>query len=158
LENDKVAGGLGLGAITAIGVGGMVGGGIFAVLGLAISVAGHAVALTLLAGGVIALLPGLSYAQMGLKYRGNGGSFTYIQKGFAAPAIAEVETKRGTGDPMYLYYTLGKLEIMKLRADWKQKQGAAYTIGGFHDALMKQGFAPIKVVRRAMLGDDSPVL
>ena len=90
MENDKVAGGLGLGAITAIGVGGMVGGGIFAVLGLAISVAGHAVALTLLAGGVIALLPGLSYAQMGLKYRGNGGSFTYIQKGFAAPAIAEV--------------------------------------------------------------------
>ncbi len=82
----------------------------------------------------------------------------FVKEGYQTAAIGEVETKRGTGDPMYLYYTLGKLEIMKLRADWKQKQGAAYTICGFHDALMKQGFAPIKVIRKAMLGDDSPVL
>jgi uncharacterized protein (DUF885 family) len=82
----------------------------------------------------------------------------FVKEGYQTRAIAEVETKRGTGDPTYLYYTLGKLEIMKLRADWKKQQGAAYTIGGFHDAFMKQGFAPIKVVRKAMLGDDSPVL
>jgi uncharacterized protein (DUF885 family) len=82
----------------------------------------------------------------------------FVKEGYQTPAIAEVETKRGTGDPMYLYYTLGKLEIMKLRADYKKKMGAAYSIGAFHDALMKQGFAPIKVVRKAMLGDDSPVL
>jgi uncharacterized protein (DUF885 family) len=82
----------------------------------------------------------------------------FVKEGYQTPAIAEVETKRGTGDPMYLYYTLGKLEIMKLRADYEKKMGAAYTIGGFHDALMKQGFAPIKIVRRAMLGNDSPVL
>jgi uncharacterized protein (DUF885 family) len=36
--------------------------------------------------------------------------------------------------------------------------GAAYTIQGFHDAFMRQGFAPIKVIRKAMLGDGSPVL
>jgi uncharacterized protein (DUF885 family) len=82
----------------------------------------------------------------------------FVKEGYQTPAIAEVETKRGTGDPMYLYYTLGKLEIMKLRADWQKKMGAAYSIGGFHDAFMRQGFAPIKVVRKAMLGDDSPVL
>ncbi|HXE06257.1 MAG TPA: DUF885 domain-containing protein [Acidobacteriaceae bacterium] len=82
----------------------------------------------------------------------------FVKEGYQTQAIAEVETKRGTGDPMYLYYTLGKLEIMKLRADYKKKMGAAYSIGGFHDALMKQGFAPIKIVRKAMLGDDSPVL
>ena len=82
----------------------------------------------------------------------------FVKDGYQTPAIAEVETKRGTGDPMYLYYTLGKLEIMKLRADYQKKMGAAYSIGAFHDALMKQGFAPIKIVRRAMLGDDSPVL
>ncbi len=82
----------------------------------------------------------------------------FVTQGYQTRAIGEVETKRGTGDPTYLYYTLGKLEIMKLREDWKKKQGAAYTIGGFHDAFMKQGFAPIKVIRRAMLGDDSPVL
>jgi uncharacterized protein (DUF885 family) len=82
----------------------------------------------------------------------------FVKEGYQTPAIAEVETKRGTGDPMYLYYTLGKLEIMKLRADWQKKQGTAYSIGAFHDALMKQGFAPIKIVRKAMLGDDTPVL
>jgi uncharacterized protein (DUF885 family) len=47
---------------------------------------------------------------------------------------------------------------MKLREDYKKKMGAAYTIGVFHDAFMKQGFAPIKVIRKAMLGNDSPVL
>ncbi|HEY5056469.1 MAG TPA: DUF885 domain-containing protein, partial [Acidobacteriaceae bacterium] len=82
----------------------------------------------------------------------------FVKEGYQTPAIAEVETKRGTGDPMYLYYTLGKLEIMKLRADYEKKMGAAYSIGRFHDAFMRHGFAPIKVVRHAMLGDDSPVL
>ncbi|MEZ5841463.1 MAG: APC family permease [Hyphomicrobiales bacterium] len=79
---------LGLAEVTAIGIGGMIGGGIFAVLGLAISIAGHAVALTLAGGGVIALLTGLSYAHLGLAFRDDGGSFTYIEKAFAAPAIA----------------------------------------------------------------------
>ncbi|MGB0123709.1 MAG: APC family permease [Silvibacterium sp.] len=90
LAKKRVAGSLGLAAVTAIGVGGMIGGGIFAVLGLAISVSGHAVALTLAVGGVIALLTGLSYAQMGLKFRGNGGSFAYIQKGLPEGGIAGV--------------------------------------------------------------------
>jgi len=82
----------------------------------------------------------------------------FVNQGYQSRAVAEVETKRGTEDPTYLYYTLGKLEIMKLRADYQKKLGAAYTIGKFHDAFMKQGFAPIKIVRRAMLGNDSPVL
>ena len=82
----------------------------------------------------------------------------FVKEGYQTRAIAEVETKRGTADATYLYYTLGKLEIMKLREDYKKKMGAAYTIGGFHDAFMRQGFAPIKVIRRAMLGDGSPVL
>jgi uncharacterized protein (DUF885 family) len=82
----------------------------------------------------------------------------FVKEGYQSRSVAEVETKRGTGDPTYLYYTLGKLEIMHLREDYKKKMGAAYTIGGFHDAFMKQGFAPIKVIRKAMLGNDSPVL
>jgi len=82
----------------------------------------------------------------------------FVKEGYQTRAIAEVETKRGTGDPTYLYYTLGKLEIMKLREDYKKKMGAAYTLQGFHDAFMRQGFAPIKVIRRAMLGDGSPAL
>jgi uncharacterized protein (DUF885 family) len=69
-----------------------------------------------------------------------------------------VEAKRGTSDPTYLYYTLGKLQILKLRADMKKKEGAAFSLQKFHDAFMRQGGAPIKIVRRAMLGDDSPTL
>jgi len=79
----------------------------------------------------------------------------FVSDGYQSPAIAEMEAKRGTSDATYLYYTLGKLEIMKLRADMQKKQGAKFTLGGFHDS---QGFAPIKVVRKAMLGDDTPVL
>ena len=82
----------------------------------------------------------------------------FVKEGYQSRAVAEVETKRGTGDPTYLYYTLGKLEIMKLREDVKAKQGAAFSLQQFHDDFMRQGFAPIKVVRKAMLGNDSPVL
>ncbi len=79
-----------LAEVTALGIGGMIGGGIFAVLGLAIAVAGHAVALTLAGGGVVALLTGLSYAHLGLAFRNDGGSFTYIEKAFDAPAVAGI--------------------------------------------------------------------
>jgi uncharacterized protein (DUF885 family) len=69
-----------------------------------------------------------------------------------------METKRGTSDPTYLYYTLGKLEIMKLREDMKKKQGAAFSLQEFHDNFLRQGFPPVKIVRAAMLEDDSPTL
>jgi amino acid transporter len=88
MKND--AGKLNFAEITAIGIGGMIGGGIFAVLGLAISVARHAVVLTVADGGVIAFLTGLSYAHLGLAFRGDGGSFTYIERAFAAPAMAGI--------------------------------------------------------------------
>jgi len=82
----------------------------------------------------------------------------FVTEGYQSRAIGEMETKRGTSDALYLYYTLGKLEIMKLREDVKKKQGAAFSLQQFHDDLMRQGTAPIKVIRKAMLHDDSPVL
>jgi uncharacterized protein (DUF885 family) len=82
----------------------------------------------------------------------------FVSDGYQSRSIGLVETKRGTADATYLYYTLGKLQIMKLREDMKQKQGAAFNLQDFHNNLMKQGFAPIKVVRKAMLHDSSPVL
>ena len=82
----------------------------------------------------------------------------FVAEGYQSPSIADVETKRGTADPTYLYYTLGKLEIMKLRADMQAKEGASFSLQKFHDDFMRQGGAPIKIVRRAMLGDGSPVL
>jgi uncharacterized protein (DUF885 family) len=82
----------------------------------------------------------------------------FVKEGYQTRENGLVETKRGTSDATYLYYTLGKLEIMKLRADMEQKQGAAFSLEQFHDDFMKQGFPPIKIVRRALMGDDSPTL
>jgi len=82
----------------------------------------------------------------------------FEKEGYQSKEAADVETKRGAGDPTYLYYTLGKLEIMKLRDDAKKKEGAAFSLEKFHDDFLRQGFPPIKIVREAMLGDDSPAL
>lgn len=82
----------------------------------------------------------------------------FQKEGYQSKETAAVETKRGAGDPTYLYYTLGKLEIMKLREDMKKKQGAAFSLEEFHNNFLKQGFPPIKIVREALMGDDSPTL
>ncbi|HEY2119835.1 MAG TPA: DUF885 domain-containing protein [Candidatus Acidoferrum sp.] len=82
----------------------------------------------------------------------------FVKEGYQSVKVAEIEAKRGTADPTYLYYTLGKLQILKLREDYKKKMGAEFTLLKFHDDFMSQGFPPIAVVRQAMLGDNSPVL
>ncbi len=82
----------------------------------------------------------------------------FVNEGYQSRAIAEVETKRGTSDPTYLYYTLGKLQIMKLRSDLEKKEGASFSLEKFHDDFMRQGGAPLRIVRKALLGDDSPTL
>jgi uncharacterized protein (DUF885 family) len=82
----------------------------------------------------------------------------FVKEGFQTKTTGERETKRGTSDATYLYYTLGKLEIMKLREDYKKLRGSAYTIEEFHNSFLSQGMPPIQIVRRKMLGNDSPVL
>lgn len=82
----------------------------------------------------------------------------FVKEGYQVRPVAEKEAKRGTSDPTYLVYTLGKLEILKLREDYRKRQGDNFTLQAFHDAFLAQGFPPIKIVRRALLGDDSPVL
>lgn len=82
----------------------------------------------------------------------------FVKEGYQSHMNGLRETKRGTSDPTYLYYTLGKLEILKLREDYKKKMGAQFSLEGFHNEFLKQGFPPIKLIRKTMLGDDSPVL
>ena len=82
----------------------------------------------------------------------------FVSEGFQSRAVAETETKRGTADPTYLVYTLGKLEIMKLRQDYKEKLGKKFNLQEFHDQFLKQGFPPVRIIRKAMLGDDTAVL
>jgi uncharacterized protein (DUF885 family) len=80
----------------------------------------------------------------------------FQKEGYQSKEAALVETKRGTSDPTYLYYTLGKIEIMKLREDLRKKQGANFSLEEFHNSFLRQGFPPIKIVREALLEDDSP--
>lgn len=82
----------------------------------------------------------------------------FQKEGYQSKETAVVETKRGAGDPTYLYYTLGKLQIMKLRADLQKKEGTSFSLEKFHDDFLRQGFPPVKIVREALLGDDSPTL
>jgi len=82
----------------------------------------------------------------------------FQKEGYQPESVAEVEAKRGTSDPTYLVYTLGKLQIMKLRADYKQKMGGRFSLEQFHNTFLEQGFPPIKIVRETMLGNDSPTL
>jgi uncharacterized protein (DUF885 family) len=82
----------------------------------------------------------------------------FEKEGYQSKESATVEARRGASDPTYLYYTLGKLEIMKLREDMKKKQGAAFSLEEFHNDFLRQGFPPIRIVREAMLGDGTPAL
>ena len=63
------------------------------------------------------------------------------------------ESKRGTSDPTYGYYTMGKLMILKLRDDYKAKLGAQYSLQSFHDAFIGLGPLPLPLIRKAMLGE-----
>ncbi len=71
---------------------------------------------------------------------------------------ARREAYRGTRDPGYINYTVGKLEILKLRDDYRAKMGDKFSLAEFHDRLLAAGLAPIKIIRREMMGGDSPVL
>ena len=82
----------------------------------------------------------------------------FERNAYQTPHNARVEALRGTGDPGYLRYQLGKMMIMKLRADVRAKQGAAFDLGRFHDAFLREGAIPIKLIRRDMLGSDGPLL
>ncbi|GAC1303593.1 MAG: DUF885 domain-containing protein [Vulcanimicrobiaceae bacterium] len=84
----------------------------------------------------------------------------FMANAFMARDPARREALRGTQDATYGYYTLGKLEILKLRADMRKKLGAAFTLRGFHDALLAHGDPPLPLLRPLLLGadDDGKVL
>ncbi|CAN5151371.1 DUF885 domain-containing protein [soil metagenome] len=87
------------------------------------------------------------------------GKQFFIKEGYIEPETAFQEARRGTYNPTYLYYTLGKLQIYKLREDYKKLKGADYSLQKFHDEFIKQGGIPIKLIRGIMLpGDTGPSL
>jgi len=68
---------------------------------------------------------------------------------------ARQEAMRGTFDPGYLNYTLGKLQILKLRDDYKAQEGDAFSLQKFHNELLNHGMPPIRLLREIMLKDQT---
>jgi uncharacterized protein (DUF885 family) len=77
----------------------------------------------------------------------------FVTEAYQPRPVARSESKRGTADPTYGYYTMGKLMILKLRDDYKSKLGSAYSLQRFHDTFISLGPLPLPLIRKAMLGD-----
>jgi amino acid transporter len=118
---------LSLQEVIAMGVGGMVGGGIFSVLGLAIVQAGHAAPIAFALSGILAMLTGLSYARLGVAFRSDGGSFTYLEHAFSHPNIS------GIGGWLLL---VGYISTMALYAFTFAVYGTAMLGGGHYSVAM----------------------
>ncbi len=82
------------------------------------------------------------------------GTKFFRDNAFLPEGPSRREALRGTQDPLYGYYTLGKLELLKLRDDYKKKLGARFTLLGFHDEFLAHGDPPIAIVRKILLGAD----
>lgn len=116
---------LGLIELIAMGVGGMIGGGIFSVLGLAVGVTGHAAPVAFLVGALIALAGGYSYVRLALTFRNDGASFTYLECAYPRqPNIASI-----TGWTVIIGY-VGTLALY------------AFTFGAYGAELLGQGKEP----------------
>ena len=79
----------------------------------------------------------------------------FREEAFMEEVSARREAERGTFDPTYLVYSVGKLMLLKLRQDCKQQQGKSFSLRSFHDTLLGQGTAPIWLHRQLMLGEDA---
>jgi uncharacterized protein (DUF885 family) len=87
------------------------------------------------------------------------GAKFFEKEGYQEPSTAYEEARRGAYNPTYLYYTLGKLMIYKLREDYRKAKGKDFKLETFHNDFVRQGGIPIKLIRRIMLpGDKGPAL
>ncbi len=77
------------------------------------------------------------------------GAQRFVKECFQNPSVAYDEARRGTYDPTYLYYTVGKLMILELRKDYLSQNGG--TLKQFHDAFLSKGPLPVPLVRKLML-------
>jgi uncharacterized protein (DUF885 family) len=81
------------------------------------------------------------------------GTKFFEENCYYEPKPAYQEALRGTFDPGYLYYTVGKLEILKLRRDYRAQEGAGFSLEKFHEDLLRHGMPPIRLLRELLLKD-----
>ena len=79
----------------------------------------------------------------------------FRDEAFLEEATARREAERGTFDPTYLVYSAGKLMMLKLRNDYKERQSGKFSLKTFHDAVLQQGSAPFWAHRQLLLGDNA---
>ena len=79
----------------------------------------------------------------------------FREEAYLEESSARREAERGTFDPTYLVYSAGKMMLLKLRQDYKQQQGKAFSLRTFHDTLLGNGTAPFWLHRQLMLGNDA---
>lgn len=75
----------------------------------------------------------------------------FVDNAFYEELPARKEAERGTFDPGYFSYTLGKLQILELREDLREREGRDFSLKGFHDALLSRGAPPVTIMRRILL-------
>jgi uncharacterized protein (DUF885 family) len=78
----------------------------------------------------------------------------FMDNGYMGETPARIEAERGTFDPTYLVYTVGKLAILKMREDYKRYRKDDFSLQEFHDRLLSNGFAPIWAHRRMLMPED----
>ena len=83
------------------------------------------------------------------------GMRIFRDEAFQEEASARREAGRGTFDPMYLVYSVGKLALLKLRDDYKAQEGGKFSLRVFHDTLLQQGTAPFWAHRQLMLNEPT---
>ncbi|HEX9856497.1 MAG TPA: DUF885 domain-containing protein [Acidimicrobiia bacterium] len=76
----------------------------------------------------------------------------FVDQAFYEESAARKEAERGTFDPGYFSYTLGKLQILRLRADYRERMGAAFSLKQFHDRMLSRGAPPVEIMREVLLG------
>jgi hypothetical protein len=79
----------------------------------------------------------------------------FREQGFQDPGNARQQAARGTFDPAYLNYSMGKLMIKRLRDEWTSSRGGKEAWQAFHDEFLKYGGPPIPLVRKAMLAKET---
>ncbi len=95
---------------------------------------------------------GLSLHTRGMSYEQAVRFFE--EEAYMTHTNAERETRRGTMDPTYLVYALGKRMLMQLREDARARWGADFTLQRFHDEVVSYGYPPIPILRKLMLGEE----
>ena len=97
------------------------------------------------------LIVGISLHTQGMTY--DEAESLFRERCWMAPVNASREARRGTMDPTYLVYTLGKWRILDLRDEVRARLGDRFDLKTFHDALLRQGASPLPVVREGVLHD-----